>query len=65
MAVMMMFIPVRTMVMLDHENDDITTNSSLIKLMLGDRARLAKLARIHQAAIRGRRVCRPPASIIV
>lgn len=62
---MIMFVPVRMMVVLDHENVDTTTNSSPIRLMLGGRARLVRLARSHQAAIRGRRVCSPRASIIV
>lgn len=32
---MIMFVPVRMMVVLDHENVDTTTNSSPIRLMLG------------------------------
>lgn len=52
-------------VMLDQENVDITTNSSPIKLIVGGRARLVRLARSHQVAINGRNVCRPRAKIIV
>lgn len=50
---------------LDHENVAITTNSSPIKLIVGGRAKLVKLARSHQAAINGKSVCNPCASIIV
>lgn len=62
---MIMFVPMRTIVMLDHEKEAITTNSSPIRLMVGGRARFARLASSHQAAIRGRMVCRPRARIIV
>ena len=51
-----MLIPIRIIVMLDHENEDITTNSSPIRLIVGGRARCVRLANSHQAAIRGRRV---------
>lgn len=51
-----MLIPIRIIVMLDHENEDITTNSSPIRLIVGGRARFVRLASSHQAAIRGRRV---------
>lgn len=60
-----MLIPIRTMEMEDHENVDITTNSSPIRLIVGGRARLVKLARSHQAPIRGKIVCRPRARIMV
>lgn len=53
---MVMLAPMRMIVIFDHENDDITTNSSPIRLMLGGRARLVRLANSHQAAMRGRRV---------
>lgn len=53
-AVMMMLVPIRMMVILDHENEAITTNSSPIRLMVGGRARLVRLASSHHAAIRGR-----------
>lgn len=60
-----MFTPIRIMVILDHENEAITTNNSPIRLIVGGRARFARLANNHHAAIRGRRVCRPRARIIV
>lgn len=50
------FVPIRMIVMLDHENEAITTNSSPIKLIVGGRARFVRLASSHYAAIRGRRV---------
>lgn len=62
---MMIFVPMRVMVMLDHEKEATTTNSSAIRLIVGGRARFARLASSHQAAIRGRMVCRPRARIIV
>lgn len=61
----MILVPIRTMVMFDHEKEAITTNSSPIRLIVGGRARFARLASSHQAAIRGRIVCRPRARIIV
>lgn len=61
----MIFSPVRIMDRFDQENVAITTNSSPIRLMVGGRARLARLARSHQEAIRGRRVCSPRAMIMV
>ena len=57
--------PIRIIVMLDHEKVDITTNSSPIRLIVGGRARLVRLAKSHQVAISGRSVCRPWARIIV
>ena len=60
-----MLSPIRMIVMLDHEKVDITTNSSPIRLTVGGRARLVKLARSHQVANSGRNVCRPWAKIIV
>ena len=59
------FVPMRIMVMLDHEKEAITTNSSLIKLIVGGKARFARLASSHQTAIRERIVCKPHARIIV
>lgn len=50
---------------LDHENVDMTTNSSPIRLIVGGRAKFVRLARSHQVAISGRKVCRPRARIIV
>lgn len=64
-AVMVIFTPIRTMVMLDHENEAITTNSSPIRLIVGGKARLVRLASNHHAAISGRSVCSPRARIIV
>lgn len=60
-----MFVPMRAMVILDHEKDAITTNSSPNKLMVGGRARFARLANSHQAAISGSSVCSPRARIMV
>ena len=60
-----MFSPIKVIVILDHEKTDITTNSSPIRLIVGGRARLVRLARSHQVAISGRNVCRPRAKIIV
>ena len=57
--------PIRIIVMLDHEKVDSTTNSSPIRLIVGGRARLVRLAKSHQVAISGRSVCRPWARIIV
>lgn len=39
--------------------------SSAIRLGSGGRARLARLAKSHQAAIRGRAICRPRARSMV
>lgn len=64
-AVITIFTPIKIIVMLDHEKVDITTNNSPIRLIVGGRARLVKLARSHQVAIKGRSVCRPRARIIV
>lgn len=52
----MILIPIKMIVMLDHENEAITTNNSPIRLIVGGRARFVRLANNHQAAIRGRRV---------
>lgn len=62
---MMMLIPIRIMVMFDHENEAITTNSSPTRLIVGGRARLVRLASSHHAAISGRSICSPRARIIV
>lgn len=64
-AVMVILIPIRIIVMLDHENEAITINSSPIKLIVGGRAKLARLASNHHVAISGRSICRPRARIIV
>lgn len=60
-----MFSPIKIIVIFDHEKEDITTNSSPIRLIVGGRAKLVRLARSHQVAISGRKVCRPRAKIIV
>lgn len=60
-----MFSPIKIIVMLDHEKEAITTNSSPIRLIVGGRAKLVRLAKSHQVAISGRKVCRPRARIIV
>lgn len=60
-----MFNPIKIIVIFDHEKEDITTNSSPIRLIVGGRARLVRLAKSHQVAISGRKVCRPRARIIV
>lgn len=64
-AVMIMLDPIRMIVILDHENEAITTNSSPIRLIEGGNARLVRPASSHHAAIKGRRVCRPRASVMV
>ena len=64
-AVITIFNPIKIIVILDHEKVDITTNNSPIRLIVGGRARLVRLARSHQVAISGRNICRPRARIIV
>lgn len=54
--VMIMLIPIRIIVLLDHKNNDIPTNSSLIRLVVLDKAKLVRLANIHHATISGRSV---------
>ena len=65
MVVITIFNPIKIIVILDHENVDITTNSSPIRLIVGGRARLVRLAKSHQVAVSGRNVCRPQARIII
>lgn len=60
-----MFSPSRISDRWDQENIARVTNSSPIRLIVGGRARLVRLARSHQVAIRGSSVCRPRARIIV
>lgn len=60
-----MLIPSRIIEKLDHENMDTVTNSSPIKLIEGGKARFVRLAKSHQAAIKGRIICKPRAKIIV
>lgn len=49
----------------DHENDEMITVSSPRRLIVGGKARFAKLANNHHAHIRGRIICSPRAKIIV
>lgn len=60
-----MFVPSRMMDGFDQENMEVVIISSPIKLIVGGRARLARLARIHHVAIRGNTICSPRAIIIV
>lgn len=62
---MRMFVPSRIIDGLDQENMEIVITSSPTRLIVGGRARLAKLAMIHHVAIRGKTICRPRAMIIV
>lgn len=62
---MMMFIPIRIIVIFDHEKEAVIMSSSPIRLIDGGRAKFARLASSHQAAISGSSVCRPRARIIV
>lgn len=64
-AVIMMLVPIRIMVIFDHEKEDMITSSSPTRLIVGGRARFVRLASSHQAAISGRSVCSPRAKIIV
>lgn len=57
--------PTSIIVRCDQVNVVMITNSSPIRLIVGGRARLLRLARSHHDAIRGRRVCSPRARIIV
>lgn len=58
-------VPRRIIDGLDQENREIVIISSPIRLIVGGRARLARLAIIHQVAIKGNTICRPRAIIIV
>ena len=58
---MIVLNPRRVTDKLDQETVDITTNSSSVRLMVGGRARLVRLARSRQAAVSGRMVCNPRA----
>ena len=60
-----MSVPIKIMVRFDHEKVDITTNSSLIRLIVGGKAKFVRFASSHRVAISGRRVCRSRAKIIV
>jgi hypothetical protein len=58
-AVMSVLVPVRRMVKLDHENEEVKIISSPIRLIVGGSVRLVKLAVSHHRAISGSIVCRP------
>ncbi len=58
-------VPSRMMEKCDHENDEIITVSSPRRLIVGGKARLAKLASSHHVHISGRINCSPRAKIIV
>jgi hypothetical protein len=58
-AVMSVLVPIRRMVKLDHENEEVMIISSPIRLIVGGSARLVKLAMSHHRAINGSIVCRP------
>jgi hypothetical protein len=58
-AVISVLVPIRRMVKLDHENEEVMIISSLIRLIVGGSARLVKLAESHHRAISGSIVCRP------
>lgn len=60
-----MFIPSRIIDGLDQEKIETVIISSPTRLIVGGRARLAKLAMIHHVAIRGNTICSPRAIIIV
>ena len=54
-----MFSPFRIMVILDPENETAITKSSPIRLVVGGRARLVRLAVNHQKVISGSRIWSP------
>lgn len=58
-------VPIRAIVMLDHEKDAIMMRSSPTRLIVGGKAKLVRLAINHHAAMRGRTVCNPRASSMV
>lgn len=64
-AVMIMLVPVRRIEGLDQLNKDVMIMSSPIRLIDGGSARLARLARNHHVAIRGKIICKPRARVIV
>lgn len=64
-AVIRIFIPIKIIVELAHENEDVIMINSPIKLIEGGRARLARLPSIHHVPIKGKIVCIPRARIIV
>ena len=60
-----MLAPNRIMEKCDHENDEMITVSSPRRLIVGGKARLARLASSHHVHINGRISCSPRAKIIV
>jgi hypothetical protein len=58
-AVISVLVPIRRMVKLDHENEEMMIISSPVRLIVGGSARLVKLAVSHHRAISGSIVCRP------
>jgi hypothetical protein len=58
-AVMSVLTPIRRMVKLEHENEEVMIISSLIRLIVGGSVRLVKLAMSHHRAINGCIVHRP------
>ena len=54
-----MFNPVRILVIFDQENEAAIPKSSPIRLMVGGRARLVRLAVNHQKVISGSRIWSP------
>lgn len=60
-----MLVPTNKMVKFDHENSEIEISNSPIKLIDGGRARLVRLPKNQNRAMRGKAVCRPRAIIIV
>lgn len=60
-----MLAPNRIIDGFDQENRETVIISSPIRLIVGGRARLARLAMIHHVAIRGKIACSPRAMIIV
>lgn len=64
-AVMIMLNPRRVIEGVDQDNVDMITSNSPTRLMVGGRVRLVRLASSHQVVIRGGKVCRPRARVIV
>jgi hypothetical protein len=58
-AVIGVLVPIRRMVKLDHENEQVMIISFLIRLIVGDSANLVKLAVSHHRAISRSIVRRP------
>lgn len=58
-------VPSKIMEKCDHENEEIITVSSPSRLIVGGKARLARLANSHHVHISGSTSCNPRAKIIV